>query len=102
MRPDAQEEIYIIFPPIDTAAAATISREEAMATFLEAPFLPNATQMRVDHITDLLALLLEDPLRYAAIRMLCKNYTPEDSSTTHTLAEGARAKEHILIMLQAA
>ena len=51
-----------------------------MAVFLEAPFLPTAAQMRVDHNTALLALLLEDFLRSASINLICKRYTPEDAS----------------------
>ena len=75
-----QEEVHTTFPPTAPAAAAIIIREEALDTFLEAPFLQDVSQMRVDHITALLALLLEDPLRSAALRLLCKSYTPEDSS----------------------
>jgi len=75
-----QEEVHTTFPPTAPAAAVTISREEALDTFLEAPFLQDVSQMRVDHITALLALHLEDyPLRYAALRLLYKSYTPEDS-----------------------
>jgi hypothetical protein len=50
-----------------------------MAAFLEAPFLPNAAHMRGDHVTALLTLLLEDPLRFAAIILICKRYSPEDA-----------------------
>jgi hypothetical protein len=109
---DGQEEIYTTLSPTKPAAAATISREEAMATFLEAPFLISASHMRVDHIPVLLALLVEDPLRSAAMRLLCKSYTPEvfsyiwsqwephiQLSSSHPLAEGALARDHILAML---
>jgi len=44
-----------------------------MATFLESPFLPDASQIRVDHVTALLALLLKDPLRSVAISLVCKS-----------------------------
>jgi hypothetical protein len=70
--------------------------------------------MRVGHITALLALLLEDPLRYLAISPICKSYTPKDSAyirsqwephiqlpPSHPLGEGTIAKDHILTMLQA-
>ncbi len=83
-----------------------------MAAFLEATFLPNPSQM-VDHITAILALLLEDPLRSAALCLLCKSYTPEVSAyiwsrredhfqllSSHPLAEGTLAKDRILFMLQ--
>jgi len=71
--------------------------------------------MRVDHIIALLALLLEDPLRSTATRLLCKSYIPEDSSyilsqwepqiqlrPSHPLAEEALARDHFFTMLQAA
>ena len=77
---DGQESVYTTLPPTPSEAAATISRAESMAAFLKVPLLPNTCQMRVDHVTALLALLLEDPLRYAAISLICKRYSPEDSS----------------------
>ena len=46
-----------------------------MVAIMEAPFLPDASQMQVDHVTALLALLLEDPLRSAAIGFICKSYS---------------------------
>jgi hypothetical protein len=52
--PRGQEEVQHHLPPIATAT----SRDAAMAAFLEAPFLPDPTQMRLDHITAMLALLL--------------------------------------------
>jgi hypothetical protein len=83
-----------------------------MDTIMEAPSLLDASQMRVDHITALLPLLLEVPLRYAAISLICKSYNPEDSSYIwsqlepyiqlppfHPLAEEALARDHILTML---
>jgi hypothetical protein len=36
--------------------------------------------MRVVHITALLALLLEDPLRFAAIGLICKSYSAENAT----------------------
>ncbi len=36
--------------------------------------------MRVDHVTALLALLVEDPLRYAVTSLIWKSYTPEASA----------------------
>jgi hypothetical protein len=115
MPPDDQEAVYTTLPPKAAAAAATISRTEAMTAFLEAPFLLDASQIRIDHITALLALILEDPLRSAAIRMICKSYTPEDFSyiwsqwephiqlpPSRSLAEEDRVRDHILTMLQAA
>ena len=51
-----------------------------MAAFLGAPFLPDAFQRRVDHITVLLALCLEDPLRSAAINLICKTYSGGDTT----------------------
>jgi hypothetical protein len=95
--------------------AATISRAEVKAAFVEAPFLPDASQMRVNHITALLALLLEDPLRYAAINLMCKRNSPEDAAyiwsqwephiqlpPSHLLAEADLARDSILAMPQAA
>ncbi len=98
------------------AASATISREEAMAAVLEAPFLPDPLHMRVDHITVLLALLLEDPLHSTALSLFCKSNTPEDSPyiwsqweqdhfqllSSHPLAERTLAKDRNLTMLQTA
>jgi len=84
-----------------------------MATFLETPFLPDASQMRVDHITALLALLLEDPLRFAAISLICKSYSERDASyiwsqcephirlpPSHPLTEANLVKDIILALLQ--
>ena len=51
-----------------------------MAAFLEVPFFPKASQLRVDHIAAMLALLLEDTLRYAAIRLICKSYSEGDAT----------------------
>ena len=51
-----------------------------MTIFLEAPFLPDSIQMRVDHITVQMVLLLEDPLRFATMHLLYKSYIPEDSA----------------------
>ena len=88
-----------------------------MAAFLEAPFFPEASQLRVDHITALLALLLEDPLRFAAINLICKSYSEGDANyiwtqwvphiqlpvftcaPSHPLAEGNLAMDNILAML---
>jgi len=85
-----------------------------MAAFLESPFLPNASQMRVDHATALLALLLEDPLRSAAINLVCKSYSEGDTSCiwsqwephirippSHPLAEANLARDSILALLKA-
>jgi hypothetical protein len=86
-----------------------------MAAFLEAPFLRDSSRMRVDHITTLLAILLGDPLRSTALRLICKSFTPEDSSyiwsqwkphftlpSSHPLAEGTLARDRILSMMQMA
>ena len=80
----------------------------------EAPFLLDVIHMRVDHITSLLALVLEDPLRSAAISLICKRYSPKDSSYSwsqwephiqlpppHPRAEATRAQDHIFAMLRA-
>jgi len=76
--PLGQEEVEPPLPPIAQTAIAVISREADMAAILEA--LPDSTKMRVDHITALLGLLLEDPLRSTAQHLLYKSYTPEDST----------------------
>ncbi len=68
--------------------------------------------MQVDHITALSALLLEDPLRSAAVSLICKSYTLVESSyicsqwephiqlpPPHPLAVEDRARDHILAML---
>ncbi len=55
--------------------AVTMSREAAMAAFIETPFFPDASQLRVDHITALLAFLLYDPLRSTTIGLICKSYS---------------------------
>ena len=83
-----------------------------MAAFLEAPFLPDSIPMRVDHTTAMAALLLEDPLRFTALHMLYKSYTPKDFAyiwsiwephvrppPTHHLAEGTLVTDRILAML---
>ena len=59
--------------------AATITREEANAAYIEAPFIPPVAKLRVDHVTVLLPLLLEDPLRSTSIGLVCKGYSTEDA-----------------------
>ncbi len=49
-----------------------------MAAFIEAPFFPDASKLRVDHIITLLALLLENPFRSTTIGVICKSYSKED------------------------
>jgi len=49
-----------------------------MTAFLEAPFLPAPDQLRIDHITALLAFLTGEPLRVAAPTLLYPKYTPAD------------------------
>ena len=79
--PGGQESVYTAPPsPTTLETAATILQAEAMAAFLEAPFLPDAYQMRVDDITALLVLLLEDLLRSAALNLICKLYSPENAA----------------------
>ena len=86
-----------------------------MADFLEAPFFPAASLMRVDHITALLSLLLGDPLLFVAINLICKRYPLEDATYIwfqwephirlppfHPLAEADLSRDNILTMLQAA
>jgi hypothetical protein len=89
------------------------TRAEAMAAFLEAPFFPEDTQLVVDHITCLLALLLPESTRAVDIHLLCTGYSPENAAyiwsaweehirlpPSHPMAEGTRAKDCILAMLQ--
>ena len=70
--------------------------------------------MRMDHIPTLWALFLEDPLRFAAINLICKHYAPQDISyiwsqwephiqlpLSHPLAEADLSRDRILAMLQA-
>ncbi len=86
-----------------------------MAAFVENPFFPLDEQMRVDHITALLALLLPQPTRGVVVNLLCKAYSPENAThiwaqwepyfhlpLSHPLAEGTRAKDCILTLLQTA
>ncbi len=47
--------------------------------FMEAQILPDPTPLRLDHISALLALLLEGPYRSLALDLLHKSYTPEES-----------------------
>ncbi len=50
-----------------------------MAAIIETPFFPDVSQLRVDHITALPALLLDDPLRSTTIGLICKSYSKEDA-----------------------
>jgi hypothetical protein len=74
----------------------------------------DAAKRRVDHITTLLALLLEDPLCSITIGLVCKSYPADDAAyiwtqwelhiqlpPSHPLAGNELAKDHILAMLQA-
>jgi hypothetical protein len=71
--------------------------------------------MRVDHINVQLALLLEDPLRSAAVILICKSYSAGAATYIwsqvkphiqlppfHPLAEANLARGNILAMIQAA
>ena len=77
---DGQEPVYTGIPPAAPKRLPTITREAAMDNSLEAPFPPYASQMRVDRVTALLSLLLEDPLRFAATNLICKSYSEGDAS----------------------
>ena len=83
-----------------------------MAAFIEAPFFPDASQLRVDHITTLLALLLENPFRSTAIGLICKSYSKVDAEIiwsqwesylqipqSHPLAGDGLARDRIITML---
>ena len=76
--PRGQEDAQPHLSPIAPATIASISRKAAMAAFLEASYLPGSIQMRIDHITALLALLLEDPSalrRYACFTIATLRWT---------------------------
>ncbi len=57
-----------------------MSREEVMAAFIETPFFPAVSQLRVDQITALWALLLDDPLRSTTIGLIYKSCSKEDAN----------------------
>ncbi len=46
------------------------SREEQIAAFVANPIIPEPHQVRIDHITFLLALVLGGPMQEAAIKLL--------------------------------
>ena len=111
---DGQEPIYTAPPPATLEGPPTINREAAMDAFLEAPFLPDASQMRVDHGTALLALLFENPPRSAAIDLVCKSYLEGDAfyiwsqweprirlPPSHPVVEANLASDIIFALLQA-
>jgi hypothetical protein len=83
-----------------------------MPAFLEAMFLSAPNQLRIDHITALLALLTGEPLRAA---VLYPSYTPANVTyiwsiwephikppSIHPLAEGTLAKDTVLSLLHRA
>ncbi len=83
-----------------------------MAYFMKAPVLPDPTYLRLDHITALLALLLEGPNRSAAIDLLYQSYAPEEANytrstwephilppPTHPLYSGTPARDFVPAML---
>lgn len=93
---------------------APMTREEAMAAFIAAPFIPPIEEFRVDHITVLLALLLEDPIRSTAIGLIIKGYSLVDAEIiwsqwephlqlppSHPLAGPGHVERQIMAMLQA-
>ncbi len=49
-----------------------------MAAFVEPPFFPDDSHMKVNQITTLLALILLDPTREEAISLICKGYSLEN------------------------
>jgi len=55
------------------------TRKDAIMACLENPILPDPTLLRLDHISALLALLLEGPYRSTTIDLLYKCHIPEES-----------------------
>ncbi len=51
-----------------------------MAAFVENPFFFLDDQMRVEHITALLALHMPHPTRGVVVNLLCKGYSPENAA----------------------
>ena len=52
------------------AAAVSLTREEALASFSTAPLLPEPDQLRLYHIFAPLALLIEGPFQDAVIDLI--------------------------------
>ncbi len=84
-----------------------------MAAFIETPYFPDVSQLRVDHITALMALLLEDPLRSTVIGLICQSYSKKDIDIiwsqwesylqipqSHPLAGDGLARDRIITMLK--
>ncbi len=70
-------------PPDDNQApitTAAVTREEAYAAFLAAPLLPEPDQLRLEHISARLALLIEGPFQTAAIALITHGRTPEKAA----------------------
>ena len=63
-----------------TPAASTLTRAEQIASFIANPMMPRPHQVKMDHITFLLALVLEGELQEAAIQLLMQARTPEQAS----------------------
>ena len=84
-----------------------------MAAFQEATFLPDPSQLRLDRIAALMALLLGEPLRTSALELLYPSYTSADSTyiwpvwephirppKIHPLAEGTLTRDTVLALLR--
>ena len=62
--------------PDEHGPVSEVLGDAAVAAFMAALALPDLTRLRLDHISALLALLLEGPYRYAALDLLYQSYTP--------------------------
>ncbi len=51
-----------------------------MVAYLEAPFLLDSSNMRVDNVTALLAIIIGDHLHSTAEGVICNLYSPDESS----------------------
>ncbi len=63
-----------------TTAPITLTRAEHIAAFLANPMIPGPHQVKLDHITFLLALVLGGAVQEAAIKLLMQPQTPEQAS----------------------
>ncbi len=61
----------------DTPAAAVLTRAEQIAAFVASPMMPTPNQVRMDHITFLLALVLRGDVHEAAVKLLMPAQTPD-------------------------
>jgi hypothetical protein len=60
-----------------TLVTTTLTRAEQITAFLQSPMMPGPHQVKLEHITYLLALILGGEVQESAVKLLMPAITPE-------------------------